>query len=36
MAGDSLGSAIQSLRPEADAQVEARKAHARADELTKG
>lgn len=36
LAGDSLGSAIHSLKPEADAQVEARKAHARADELTKG
>ena len=29
--GDSLGEAIRALRPEADAQVEARKARARAD-----
>jgi hypothetical protein len=36
LAGDSLGSAIQTLKPEADAQVEARKARARADELTSG
>jgi len=36
MAGDSLGSAIEALKPEADGMIEARKAHAQADELTKG
>ena len=37
MAGDSLGEAIRALRPDADAQVEARKARARAeDDLAKG
>ncbi|MGH8676325.1 MAG: hypothetical protein ACREVG_18705 [Burkholderiales bacterium] len=37
MAGDSLGEAIRKLRPDADAQVEARKARARAeDDLAKG
>lgn len=37
MAGDSLGEAIRALRPDADAQVEARKARARAeDEIGKG
>ena len=36
LAGDSLGSAIQALKPEADGQIEARRARARADELTRG
>jgi len=36
LAGDSLGTAIHALKPEADAQVEVRKAQARADALTKG
>ena len=37
MAGDSLGDAIHALRPEADAQVEARKARSRAEnDIAKG
>jgi hypothetical protein len=36
LAGDSLGSAIQALKPGVDGQVEARKARAHADELTRG
>ena len=32
MAGDSLGQAIRKLRPEADSQVEARRAHAQAQD----
>lgn len=32
MSGDSLGDAIRALRPDADAQVEARRARARAEE----
>jgi hypothetical protein len=32
ISGDSLGAAIHALRPGADAQVEARKAHAKAEE----
>ena len=37
LAGESLGGAIQALRPEADGLIEARKARARAeDELSKG
>jgi len=37
MAGDSLGDAIHALRPEADAQVEARKARSRAEnDMAKG
>ena len=36
LASKDLGAAIQALKPEADGQVEARRARARADELTKG
>ena len=37
MAGDSLGDAIHALRPDADAQVEARKARSRAEnDMAKG
>lgn len=37
MTGDSLGDAIRALRPDADAQIEARKARAQAeDEIGKG
>jgi hypothetical protein len=36
LAGDSLGAAIQTLRPGADAQAEANRARARAADLAKG
>jgi len=36
LASRDLGAAIQALKPEADGQVEARRARAKADELTKG
>ena len=36
LAGDSLGTAIQALKPGVDAQLEVSKARARADELAKG
>jgi hypothetical protein len=36
LASRDLGAAIQALKPDADGQIEARKARARADELTSG
>jgi hypothetical protein len=36
LAGDSLGTAIQALKPDVDGQIEARKARTKADELTSG
>ena len=36
LAGDSPRTAIHALKPGADAQLEVRRARARADELTKG
>jgi len=36
LASKDLGAAIQALKPDADGQIEARKAREKADELTKG